>query len=346
MDILANSAGAVRASDGVSSPSPRSWSAILAAAYRRPRELADALGLSPAWVCESLADIPEFPLFAPEPFVARIQHGNPHDPLLRQVWPSKEERARPAGFARDPLREADMRRDEGVLQKYAGRALLVTTGACGVHCRYCFRRHWDYSQSPTTIDQWRPALGEIAGDHSITEVILSGGDPLTWPDAKLQSLMEMIATMPYVRRLRIHSRMPIVIPQRLTAGLLDAVESAGRSVVLVVHANHAQELDGLVAQRLELARRQGWLLLNQAVLLRGVNDDFDAQRQLSERLLECGVLPYYLHQMDRVEGAAHFEVPLERGRQLVDQLRSALPGYLVPRYVVEQPGKPSKTWLV
>ncbi len=344
MDILANTLPAVRATQAI--PGGReAWSALLGSAFRTPRQLARWLELPGGWVKESLADVPEFPLFAPQPFVARMERGNPHDPLLRQVWPAREERQPVEGFVADPLREDAVQRAPGILQKYAGRALLITTGACGIHCRYCFRRHWEYDRSPTTLSEWRAAVDGIARDDSITEVILSGGDPLTWPDVKLKELVGWLDAVPHLRRLRIHSRMPIVIPQRMTPGLFEALETARLERVLVVHANHVRELDGDVESASAAARRHGWTLLNQAVLLAGVNDSLESLRALSERLLAVGVLPYYLHQVDRVAGAAHFYLPPERGVELTRQLRNHLPGYLVPRFVCEQPGAPAKTVL-
>ncbi len=234
----------------------------------------------------------------------------------------------------------------GLLQKYPGRALLIATGACGIHCRYCFRRHWPYEQSPTSLEQWQSALSTICGDDSIHEVILSGGDPLTWTDAKVAELIGEIERIDHIRRLRIHTRMPIVIPQRITKPLLAALCATSLYVVVVVHANHHRELDELVRQSLVALVDAGTMVLNQAVLLAGVNDDLDTQVQLSERLIECRVIPYYLHQLDRVAGAAHFEVPVARGRALVEQLRQRLPGYMVPRYVLEEPGKSSKSLIL
>jgi EF-P beta-lysylation protein EpmB len=222
---------------------------------------------------------------------------------------------------------------------------LVTTGTFAVHCRYCFRRHYPYADTPRRLADWQPALSEIAADRSIREVILSGGDPLTIVDATLAELVDALAAIPHLRRLRIHTRLPIVIPERVTEELL-ALLRGGRLVpIVVVHANHVNELDKHVAAAVVKLADAGSVLLNQAVLLRGVNDSVDAQIALCERLVDLRVMPYYLHQLDRVAGAAHFEVPIATGRRIVEQLRVRLPGYAVPRYVAEIPGAECKVML-
>jgi len=233
----------------------------------------------------------------------------------------------------------------GVLQKYHGRALLITTGACAVHCRYCFRRHFPYEEAPHSDAAWDAALGAIAADASIREVILSGGDPLMLVDERLANLTKKIAAIPHVCRLRVHTRLPIMIPARVTEQLLAWLTGSRLTPVVVIHANHAQELDDRVAQSLASLRQAGATLLNQAVLLRNVNDTVSAQVALGERLIELGVLPYYLHQLDRVAGAAHFEVPISEGLQLMKALRAQFPGYAVPRYVQEVVGQPNKVVL-
>lgn len=285
----------------------------------------------------------DFPLFVPRPYLARIRRGDPRDPLLRQVLPVADELQTAAGFHADPLGEGAAMRAAGLLHKYAGRVLMVTTGACAVHCRYCFRRHFPYEQSPRSLAQWQAALDAIAADESIHEVILSGGDPLMLVDELLAPLSERLAGIDHVRRLRIHTRLPIVIPQRVTDELLGWLRGARLTPVMVVHANHAAELDDGVAAALGRLVDAGVPLLNQAVLLRGVNDSADALAELCERLVDLRVMPYYLHQLDRVQGAAHFEVPQNEGQRLMDELRRRLPGYAVPRYVREIEGEPHKT---
>jgi EF-P beta-lysylation protein EpmB len=283
-----------------------------------------------------------FPVFAPLGYVGRMRPGDPHDPLLRQVLPFAEEAVETPGFGPDPVQDQAAMLQPGLLQKYAGRVLLVTTGACAIHCRYCFRRHFPYDKGPHSVAQWQPAIEQIAADPTIEEVILSGGDPLTLVDAQLAELADQLASIPHLRRLRIHTRLPIVIPERVTGALLKWLGESRLVPIVVIHANHAAELDATVADALERLTRAGVMLLNQSVLLRGVNDSLTALSELSCRLIDLRVIPYYLHQLDRVRGAAHFEVPVERGRELVQQLRDTLPGYAVPTYVQEIAGEPSK----
>ncbi len=245
----------------------------------------------------------------------------------------------------DPVGDLAAERLPGLLQKYAGRVLLVTTGACAVHCRYCFRRHYPYETAPKTLAAWQSAIDQITADDSISEVILSGGDPLTLRDSLLASLAERLAEIPHLRRLRVHTRLPLMIPERINDELLAWLRGTRLAPVMVIHANHANELTGDAADAVQRIVAAGIPTLNQTVLLRGINDDVETLAALSERLLDLGALPYYLHQLDRVAGALHFEVPIERGLQLVAALRARLPGYAVPRYVQERPGEPSKAIL-
>ncbi len=284
----------------------------------------------------------KFPLFVPRGFVARMRPCDSADPLLRQVLPLGDELSGAAGFVVDPVGDRASVKQPGLLQKYRGRVLLIATGACAVHCRYCFRRNFPYDEAPRSIQEWRPAMDQIAADGTIHEVILSGGDPLTLIDATLAHSVAQLAAIPHLRRLRIHTRLPIVIPERVTDGLIDLLHGSRLTPLVVVHANHANELDAHVAAALVRLADAGIVLLNQAVLLAGVNDTLEAQAALCERLVDLRVMPYYLHQLDRVTGAAHFEVPIETGRRIVKQLRECLPGYAVPRYVQEVPGAGSK----
>jgi EF-P beta-lysylation protein EpmB len=327
-------------------PSYPSWQQALKDAIRDPVELCRLVGLPAEYEEAARRAAHSFPVFAPRGWVARIRFGNPHDPLLRQVLPLGEELTWPAEFTTDPVGDRPARRSPGLLHKYSGRVLLVTTGACAVHCRYCFRRHFPYSESPRGIAAWQPALDEIAADSSITEVILSGGDPLTLVDESLAELAARLAEIGHLRRLRVHTRLPILIPERVTDELIDWLCGSRLTPIMVLHANHAAELDAPVAAAIDWLAKAGVRLLNQSVLLRGVNDSLDALLALSERLVDLGVMPYYLHQLDRVAGAAHFEVPEAIGLALVEQLRVRLPGYAVPRYVREVAGAPYKTPLV
>lgn len=324
---------------------PGRWQEALAAAIRDPAELCSLLGLDSAQVGLSAAAARDFPLLVPRGYAARMRHGDPLDPLLRQVLPIRAERAATPGFSSDPVGDAAAQRAPGLLHKYAGRALLVTTGACAIHCRYCFRRHFAYDELPTAGEAWEPALAEIAADGSLEEVILSGGDPLTVSDVRLAELAKRLAAIDHLRRLRIHTRLPIVLPERVDDALVAWLSGTRLTPIVVVHANHPAEIDAEVGTALARLSAAGVLLLNQSVLLAGINNDLETLAELSRRLIEARVFPYYLHQLDRVAGAAHFEVPIERGRELVEQLRARLPGYLVPRYVQELAGEPCKRTL-
>jgi EF-P beta-lysylation protein EpmB len=274
-----------------------------------------------------------------------MRPGDLDDPLLRQVLPLPDEQAEATGFVADPVDDAAAVRQPGMLHKYAGRVLLVTTGACAIHCRYCFRRHFPYSDAPRSLADWQPALDEIADDPSIHEVILSGGDPLMLVDHTLAALVGELASIAHLRRLRIHTRLPIVIPERVTDEMISMLQHARLTPIVVLHANHANELDDAVLAALAKFSDAGIPLLNQAVLLRGVNDSTTSQAALCEQLVNHRVLPYYLHQLDRVAGAAHFAVPRETGHHIIAELREQLPGYAVPRFVAEIPGELGKTIL-
>ncbi len=316
-----------------------SWQQAMKSAIRDGPTLCRKLGLPES---HGRAADCSFPVFAPLGYVSRMRPGDPHDPLLRQVLPRAEESIDAAGFLGDPVDDQAARVSPGLLQKYGGRVLMVTTGACAIHCRYCFRRHYPYHEGPHSLAEWQVAIDAIADDPTIEEVIFSGGDPLTLVDARLAELAGTLAEIPHLRRLRIHTRLPIVIPERVTDALLQWLGNSRLVPVMVVHANHAAELDASVARALQRLAGAGIMLLNQSVLLRGVNDSLPALTELSHRLIDLRVVPYYLHQLDRVRGAAHFEVPLEKGRALVKQLRDSLPGYAVPTYVQEVAGEPGK----
>ena len=321
---------------------PPGWQQLWREAVRDPRELLSMLGLDALAGRISEAAAQQFPLRVPRGFAARMRAGDPHDPLLRQVLPLDEEDRIVEGFALDAVGDAAARAGTGVLRKYRGRALLVTTGSCAIHCRYCFRRHFPYAEDTAAANGWREAVRVIAADPDIDEVILSGGDPLSLATSKLAELTTALAGIPHLRRLRIHTRLPIVLPERVDTALVDWVRAMPWPVTMVVHANHAQEFDEAVDAALARLRSAGALLLNQAVLLRGINDSVEALAALSERGHAAGVLPYYLHQLDRVQGTAHFEVPDARATELHRSLAARLSGYLVPRLVREVAGDPGK----
>jgi len=287
-----------------------------------------------------------FPLRVPRPYIDRIENGNSADPLLRQVLPVRHERSLTPGYVSDPLMESQTNILPGIIHKYVGRVLLILAGNCAINCRYCFRKHFPYDENNNGSSQWEDAIEYIRNDTSITEVILSGGEPLLNNDKKLASLCQKIAEITHVKRLRIHTRMPIVVPQRITNELLDWMTATRLKPVMVIHCNHSNELDDVVAHSLALLKEAGINLLNQSVLLAGVNDNSETLLRLSERLFECGVMPYYLHLLDRVSGSAHFEVDESDARQLLYQLSANLPGYLVPKLVREIAGKKSKTPIV
>ena len=321
---------------------PVRWQQALREAVRDPRELLDLLGLDRLAPRLSDEAMVQFPLRVPRGFVARMRRGDPRDPLLRQVLPLDDEMRPMPGFGLDAVGDGAAKTAPGVIQKYRGRALLVATGSCAIHCRYCFRRHFPYAEETAARDGWRDAVDLIRRDASIEEVLLSGGDPLSLSNGKLAELTGALADIPHLRRLRIHSRLPIVVPERVDDGLMGWLSTLPWPVTLVVHANHANEFDGTVDAALGRLRAAGVHLLNQAVLLRGVNDSVDALAALSERGFRAGVLPYYLHQLDRVAGVAHFEVDDARARALHAGLAVRLSGYLVPRLVREIPGDTGK----
>lgn len=326
------------------SPTGRSsWQSELGQAFARLDDLLAALGLTP----ESCGVSPEaaatFPLRVPRGFAARMRHGDPLDPLLRQILPVEAENAILPGYGTDPVGDLDSVRAPGLLQKYAGRALLITTGACAVHCRYCFRRAFPYPEQSATPGVLAGALATIAADDSLHEIILSGGDPLALGNARLREILRSLADISHIRRIRLHTRLPVVLPKRIDTELLDLLRNAGRPVVTVIHSNHANEIDASVIATLQELRGVSAALLNQSVLLRGVNDSVDALTALSEKLFSAGVLPYYLHQLDRVAGAAHFLVPDQEAQALLAEMAARLPGYLVPRLVREIAGAAAKT---
>ncbi len=317
------------------------WQIELARAITDPIELLNAVELSPALL--PLSSDRAFPLRVPRGYVSRMRKGDRDDPLLRQVLPLMEEDFPVPGFSGDPVGDLTAMAVPGLLHKYDGRVLLVATGACAIHCRYCFRRHFPYADASSAIDQWNAALNYIGADSSITEVILSGGDPLVLSDRRLQELSERLEKIAHVERLRIHTRLPIVLPERINAGLLRWLTGMRLKPVIVVHANHANEINHEVVEACRSLAQIGVTLLNQSVLLRGVNDRGDALAALSEALFRAGVLPYYLHLLDKVQGAAHYRVDEAEARYLLQYLNARLPGYLVPRLVKEEAGMPGKT---
>ena len=319
------------------------WQSALANAITEPKVLLAQLNLSDKLADIDPALITQFPLRVPQAYVDKMIKGDAADPLLRQVFPLIDEANTVAGFVTDPVGDLLAQSQQGVLQKYHGRALLVTTGACAIHCRYCFRRHFPYADSNPLASQWQETLAGFAADSDLHEVILSGGDPLALSDDRLGKIVMDIATITHIKTLRIHTRLPVVLPQRITPALLAILRQTRLNVVVVIHANHANEIGDEERQVLADLRVAGCTLLNQAVLLRGINNSTAALVNLSHALFDAGVLPYYLHLLDPVAGAAHFNVPDNTAKQLIANIRPQLPGYLVPKLVRETAGKSSKT---
>jgi len=319
------------------------WQKSLQQAITDPAELLEILGLSQRWLPAAQQAASQFGLKVPRSYVDRMARGDINDPLLRQVLPIAAELENAQGFLSDPVGDALAKADNGIIQKYQQRALLISTGACGVHCRYCFRRHFPYNDELAAKGRWQQSLQWLAQHRDIQEVILSGGDPLSLTDQKLLPLMQGLAELPHVHTLRLHTRQPIVLPNRVTANLIDTLKRSGKQLVVVLHANHANELDESVANAMEKLHLAGIQLLNQSVLLAHVNNQADALVNLSRRLFAIHVLPYYLHCLDRVQGSAHFEVPESEALALQAAISAQLPGYLVPKLVREEAGKPAKT---
>ncbi|MDQ7017240.1 MAG: EF-P beta-lysylation protein EpmB [Gammaproteobacteria bacterium] len=322
---------------------PPQWQKELACAIREPKKLYQALELNPDTLMGSLAAHHSFRLLVPHAYLAKMKKGDKNDPLLLQVLPRKIENQTVSGFVSDPVGDLAAVQTPGLLHKYHGRALLITTGACAIHCRYCFRRHFPYSDSNASSHNWQPALDYLQANTEIHEVILSGGDPLTLSDKKLADLSQKLDNIPHLHTLRIHTRLPLVLPNRINNELLAWLAKSRLKVVFVLHANHANEIDTHVQQVCQQLKQAGVLLLNQTVLLKGINDSAARMTQLSHALFAANVLPYYLHLLDRVQGSAHYECSTIEASHLMQTLREQLPGYLVPKLVREEAGKKFKT---
>jgi EF-P beta-lysylation protein EpmB len=318
------------------------WRQVLRQNFTRWERLADFLELSPDQR-EVIDTQPAFPLNLPMRLAQKIEKRTLNDPILRQFLPLKEENAAIPDFISDPVSDESFRRESKLLHKYEGRALIISTSACAMHCRYCFRRHFDYNTQEKEFDQ---ELDLVANDSSIHEIILSGGDPLSLSNERLGALIDALSVISHIERIRFHTRFPIGIPERIDEGFLRIIQDCPKQVWFVIHSNHPREYDDEIWDRLKAIQKLGYPVLNQTVLLHLVNDDATVLKALSELLVNHGVIPYYLHQLDRVQGAAHFEVSERRGLNLVQEIASSLPGFAVPKYVKEIPGRLSKTPLV
>ncbi|SEG61248.1 EF-P beta-lysylation protein EpmB [Marinobacterium lutimaris] len=325
-------------------PAADAWQQSLRNVITDPNELLAKLAL-PVHLGDTSAQA-QFSLRVPRELVARIHPGDAQDPILLQVLPQQREMTPVTGFSADPLAEMGSNPVPGVVHKYRDRVLLIGSGGCAINCRYCFRRHFPYQDNQLSGEQWQQALDYIDTHPELEEAILSGGDPLVTPDSRLQRMIADLAQRPQLKRLRVHTRLPIVIPDRVTEGLVKAMTATRLKPVLVLHCNHPQEVDASVRDAISRLIQAGITVLNQAVLLRGINETVETQKALSETLFDCGVLPYYLFVLDPVAGAAHFDVSDAEAKQLLAELQACLPGYLVPRLAREIPGKPSKTLLM
>lgn len=321
------------------------WQQALSDLITDPKELWDILDLDPALLDDAYQVVRQFPLKVPRSFVARMEKGNPHDPLLKQVLPLGAELDVISGFSLHPLQEINANPVPGVLHKYHGRVLVMLTAACAIHCRYCFRRHFPYEENISGRSGWEKIFAYLKQDPGISEVILSGGDPLSVSDHLLKSFTDELVQIPHIKRLRIHTRLAVVIPERITEQFVSWLNDLPLKSVLVTHINHANEINFEVKQALERLRSIGVTLLNQSVLLKEINDNVQTLAILSETLFASGVLPYYLHILDKVQGAAHFDIPLSCAKALHTELSYQLPGYLLPKLVYEQSGKLAKNIL-
>lgn len=319
-----------------------SWQRELAEVCTDANQLAAQLALPADFITRHLGASKLFPLRVTQHFISLMARGDRNDPLLRQVLPHADEFIQVDGYVADPLAE-QQHQQPGILHKYSSRVLVILRGGCAINCRYCFRRHFPYHQHHFGPQQRAELLAMIRADSAINEVILSGGDPLLATDAQLDRLLSELEALPQLTRIRIHSRLPVVLPSRLTRELAERLQHSRLNAVLVIHSNHPNEIDPILTAALQHWRGYNITMLNQSVLLRGVNDNADTLASLSEKLFSAGVLPYYLHQLDKVAGASHFAVSDDQARQIEHQLRGILPGFLVPQLVREIAGEPSKT---
>ena len=318
-----------------------SWQNQLARSIKDPEQLLTALELPLKYLPAMQQAHQSFPLRVTESYLNRIEKGNINDPLLRQIWPSAEENIINPSFSEDPVGDKAAEKQPGLLHKYKNRVLLTLTAACGIHCRYCFRRHFDYSASNAT-QYWQENLAYIQKHSEINEVILSGGDPLSLSDQRLEVMIKNIAEISHVKTLRIHTRQIIILPDRVNAALLKWIKNTQLNIVFVVHINHPNEINSEVKQAVSELSKVGVTLLNQSVLLAKINDSVEVLSELSSKLFDIGIMPYYIHLLDKVQGAAHFDVKEILAKQIIDGLRKELPGYLVPKLVKEVANEASK----
>jgi len=319
---------------------PPLWRQIQRSNFTDWKKLISFLELDPATAASVVLPHSHFPLNLPHRLAEKIEKGTWQDPLLLQFLPTQEESKKDPLFVSDPVGDICAQVAPKLLHKYSGRALLLVTSACAMHCRYCFRRHFDYEIQEKGFER---ELTAITQDPSIEEVLLSGGDPLSLSDEQLGSLLEKLDQIPHVKRIRFHTRFPMGIPERIDAHFLKLLASCKKQIFFIIHCNHTREFDAEIFSRLREIQKLGIPVMTQTVLLRGINDDVETLKVLFTLLIDHGILPYYLHQLDRVEGATHFEVPEKEGKQLMKKLEALLPGYALPKYVKEIPHEHSKT---
>lgn len=323
----------------------RGWQQELATAFCKPEDLLDYLEIDTSLYSNYARN--SFSMRVPAGYAACMEKGKPDDPLLKQVLPIGDKSISPDEFQDDPVGDLSALVHDCIIHKYQGRVLLITTGGCAINCRFCFRRNFPYADVQLNKPKEIVALDYIEQDSSINEIILSGGDPLLLSDQKLNGLIQRINNIPHITRIRLHTRLPIVLPSRITPELINLFKTSGVPIILVTHCNHANELsEQVVTVCRALRQQQNITLLNQSVLLKGVNNDAQTLKNLSERLFSTGILPYYLHLLDRAKGTAHFEVPHIEAIKVHHGLQQILPGYLVPKLVKEQAGKAAKTLII
>jgi len=320
----------------------KNWQQQLAEAFVNIEDLCHYLGLSVKDLAVSDAASKDFPLRVPLSFAASMQKGDPNDPLLRQVLPIEDELTLYPGFSNDPVGDLPSATQIGVLHKYQGRVLFINTGSCAINCRYCFRRNFPYSDLQLSKQHENAGIQYISEHPDVSEVILSGGDPLLLSDSRLAKLIQELSAIEHLKRIRIHSRLPIVLPARITDEFINTLCNSSKQIVMVIHCNHANEINSRVIEAFKLLQNRNIILFNQSVLLKGVNDNLTVLSELSEQLFSLGIIPYYLHLLDKATGTGHFDVPKAYALQLLEQLQNTLPGYLVPKLVTEQAGALSK----
>ncbi len=325
----------------ISTAKTQTWQQQLANAFTDIDALGNYLSISPAALNLPTQTI-NFPLKVPQSYADRIEKGNPNDPLLKQILPEQTELTEAPGYLSDPVGDLEASANNGIIHKYHGRALLITTGACAINCRYCFRRHFPYQQQQLSKHRIQNALSYIENHPELSEIILSGGDPLALSDERIDHLLQQLKDFTHIKRIRIHTRLPVVLPARITRQLMQTLINSGKQIIMVLHANHPQELNNEVADTCRLIKQYPVTLLNQSVLLKDINDSAEALCNLSEALFDIGVLPYYLHLLDKAKGTQHFEVSESEAGQLISQVQNRLPGYLVPKLVKEISGAPCK----